>query len=336
MNKVQDSGWLLFIGSLSGKSGTPRIRLWRGLKSLGAAVMRDGVYLLPSRNSLREELDRHAKALRSNGGTAYVLEVQAGTAEEEQAFRALFDRSDSYRTFMKATAQFHAELPVWTETQARRALRPLRRELEALAAVDFFPGAAREQARESLREAEKAILKRYSPDEPIGAERNIPLLDRSDYRGKTWATRQRLWVDRAASAWLIRRFIDKEACFVWLPKPQDCPQHALGFDFDGATFTHVGERVTFEVLLVSFGLAADPALARIGCLVHGLDVGGPAPPEAAGFETILTGARERCRDDDQLLAEIMPMFDCLYAAFRPQPLESGDGMDPSPGDIPGT
>lgn len=115
------------------------------------------------------------------------------------------------------------------------------------------------------------------------------------------AERQRPWVDRLASAWLVRRFIDPQARIHWIASPQECPADALGFDFDGATFSHVGSRVTFEVLLASFGLE-QPALARLGLLVHYLDVGGIEPAESAGVESILAGLREALCDDDQLLA----------------------------------
>jgi hypothetical protein len=118
-----------------------------------------------------------------------------------------------------------------------------------------------------------------------------------------------------ASAWLIRRFIDPQARFKWLAKPSDCPKSALGFDFDGATFTHVGDRVTFQTLLVSFGLEDDPALRRLGALVHQLDVGGEPVPEAAGFEAVMAGARERLDDDDALLAEMTAVLDSLHAHF---------------------
>jgi hypothetical protein len=131
-----------------------------------------------------------------------------------------------------------------------------------------------------------------------------------------WATRKRLWVDRVASAWLIRRFIDPAARFQWLNKPSDCPRKAIGFDFDGATFTHVGERVTFETLLASFGLEGDLALMRMGAMVHSLDMGGALVPEAMGFEAMLTGARERLADDDSLLAEISVALDSFYAHYQ--------------------
>ena len=118
-----------------------------------------------------------------------------------------------------------------------------------------------------------------------------------------------------ASAWLIARFIDSQVRFKWLAKPEDCPKRALGFDFDGATFTHIGNRVTFEVLVASFGLEDDAALARIGAIVHYLDVGGVMPPEAAGLAAVLKGLRETAKNDDALLAAVMPVFDGLYSAF---------------------
>jgi hypothetical protein len=129
-------------------------------------------------------------------------------------------------------------------------------------------------------------------------------------------------VDRVTSAWLIKRFIDPEARFVWIHTPQDCPADAIGFDFDGAAFTHTDHRVTFEVLVASFDLAADPALTRLGMLVHALDVGGVPVPEAAGFEAMLTGVRASCTDDDQILTAMMPVLDAFYAAFGQETSEA--------------
>jgi hypothetical protein len=138
----------------------------------------------------------------------------------------------------------------------------------------------------------------------------------ADYRGRIWATRQRPWVDRLASAWLIRRYVDPQAHILWLAHPADCPPDALAFDFDGATFSHVGSRVTFEVLAASFGLE-QPAITRLGLLVHYLDVGGVQPPEAAGVESVLNGLRENIANDDQLLLAASAVFDGLLTNFNP-------------------
>jgi len=315
--------------SQPGKSTTPRIRLWRLLKSLGAAVLRDGVYLFPQRDSLRQALEEQVQGVQALGGAASLLAVEPLTDTDAQ-FRTLFDRSAEYATLLAAIAPLRSSVNEATEAQARRQLQQWRREYEALAAIDYFPGPAQAQCGQALAEAEAAVTRYFSPDEPRPLHTGLRRLERAAYRGKQWATRHRLWVDRVASAWLIRRFIDPEARFLWLRTPQDCPADAIGFDFDGAAFTHTDNHVTFEVLLASFDLASDPALARLGILVHVLDVGGVPVPEAAGFEAILTGARTSCADDDQVLMMMTPVLDALYTAFsqetaREHPIAGRDG-----------
>ena len=122
-------------------------------------------------------------------------------------------------------------------------------------------------------------------------------------------------VDRLASVWLIKRFIDRSAKFAWIDRPRDRPKGAIGFDFDGAQFTHVDGRVTFEVLLASFGLDNDPALASIGQAVHFLDVGGIPVADARGLETMLRGIKAKARGDDQMLAEASKVFNWFHSAY---------------------
>jgi hypothetical protein len=307
-------GWLMFLMSQPGKSTTPRIRLWRLLKGLGAAVLRDGVYLLPYREALRQELEEQVQGVQALGGAAYVLAIKPLTTTDAH-FRTLFDRSADYATLLATLAPWRATLTETPEAPARRQLQQVRRDYEAIVEIDYFPGPAQAQSAQALAEAEAAITRHFSPDEPQPLHTGIQQLERSAYRGKVWATRQRVWVDRVASAWLIRRFIDPDARFLWLATPQNCPPDAIGFDFDGAAFTHTGHRVTFEVFVSSFDLAMDPALRRLGMLVHALDVGGVPVPEAAGFEAILTGVRASCTDDDQVLAAMLPVLDALYTTF---------------------
>jgi hypothetical protein len=146
--------------------------------------------------------------------------------------------------------------------------------------------------------------------------RGIERLATRDYQGRRWATRRRPWVDRIACAWLIRRFIDRDASFVWLADVRRAPKDALTFDFDGATFTHVDDKVTFEVLLHAFALDRDAALQRLAELVHVLDAGGEPTAEASGFEAVLAGARARIDDDDRLLLEMGGVLESLYAHFQ--------------------
>jgi len=152
-------------------------------------------------------------------------------------------------------------------------------------------------------------------------------LDRHQYHRRVWATRKAPWVDRLASAWLIKRHIDPAASFMWLESPADLPPEAVGFDFDGAPFTHVDSRVTFEVLLKSFDLEGDAALRRLGDLVHYLDVGGIPVADAAGVATILTGAKQQSRDDDQLLRHALALFDWLHAAYTDAESDTDRGSE---------
>jgi hypothetical protein len=313
---MTSSIWVLFVANLPGRNQTLRMRVWRSLKASGAGALRDGVYVLPASAAARAVFERQSREIQEGGGAAYILEIagEAGGGQGE-AFRPLFDRTSDYQAIATRLQTLRRELGKLEELDARRRLATLHREAASLSAVDFFPGKSREQLEGALADAENAFTARFSPEEPHPAKRKITRLERKDYRGRTWATRERLWIDRVCSAWLIRRFIDPKATFVWLKRPKDCPKRAVGFDFDGAEFTHVETKVTFEVLLASFGLDEDAALTRLGALVHFLDVGGIPVPEAAGLAAIVSGARALQPDDDALLKQVTPVLDSLYREF---------------------
>jgi len=304
--------WDLLVLSLPTENATARMRAWRALKAAGAAVLRDGVYLLPEGDVRRETLLALADDVRRAGGEAQVFAVEpAGDADH----RALFDRSDDFGNLLAEIGNCRAALSEETAAQVIKQARKLRKAFDQLAAIDFFPGEAQRQTAAALQSLEADAVRAASPDEPHAQVHAVQRLDAAKYRGRVWATRRRPWVDRLASAWLIRRHIDPQARFLWLKSPADCPKRALGFDFDGATFTHVGARVTFETLLASFGLET-PALLRLGVLVHGLDAGGVLPPEAAGIERVLAGMRDAIADDDRLVQAAAAVFEGLLVAFE--------------------
>jgi len=307
--------WLMLINSVSGENKTARMRIWRALKSSGAGALRDGVYVLPNSKSARAVFEEQAEEVVAAGGAAHILTFDTHEATQQREFARLFDRGAEYAELFARLASLKAGMAKLDEVEARRQAAALRRDVAALSAIDFFPGPARSQVEGALTDAEAALNARFSPDEPHAAKGAIPKRERARYRGRTWATRRHLWVDRVASAWLIRRFIDPRAKFVWLKKAGDCPKTAVGFDFDGAEFTHVGARVTFEVLAASFGLDTDRAIARLGALVHCLDIGGVPVPEAAGFAAIMAGARAQQADDDKLLQGMSAVLDALYASY---------------------
>lgn len=312
---IDTAAWLSLIISLPTSNATARMRVWRALKSVGCGVLRDGVYLLPDSEPANTSLLQQAAEVIQAGGTAHVLKLSAIDSAQATLFRGLFERTDDYAALKNRVDTLRPLLSAQNLASSKRALLRLERDFVALSSIDFFPGPARDQAHSSLTQAMAIFSALSSPDEPQPSVGRIKKLYRRDFQNRSWATRQNLWVDRMASAWLIQRFIDPKAKFKWLAKPQDCPKKALGFDFDGATFTHVGSLVTFEVLLATFDFAADSALSRMAALVHFLDVGGIPVAEAAGLEMILKGTRERCKNDDELLSEAARVFDDLYLTY---------------------
>ena len=308
--------WALLLVTLPTQPNAVRLRIWRSLKTLGCAALRDGAYLLPSDHAAT--LDAIGVEVREHGGSASVLALAARDDAQRREVLALFDRSASYAQWQADAQALHRELEHLSETEARRRLRGVADALQALQRIDYYPGAAAAQGRVELLALRGTLDARFSAGEPRAlAGDALARLDRAKFQGKRWATRARPWVDRLASAWLIRRFIDAHAEFVWLPaaaQPIRTPRGVLGFDYDGARFTHVGSRVTFEVLAASFGVERDPKLQRIAAVVHYLDAGGIPVADAPGLESVLAGLRELHADDDQLLAAAAAVFDALYAA----------------------
>jgi hypothetical protein len=304
--------WSLLILSLPTENATARMRAWRALKASGAAVLRDGVYLLPDSEARRQTLEGIEADITAAGGMAWLL----GFADDRYAFASAFDRTSEYGQLAHEINALAGEDAPKDAGEWTRRVRKLRKTWTAITEIDFFPGEAQRQTDALLRELEA----RLSPGEPGGRPGTVRVRDPAAYRRRLWATRQHLWVDRIASAWLIHRFIDPEARFVWLASPADCPVEAVGFDFDGAEFSHVetedGMWATFETLLAAFGLDRDAALVRIGAIVHQLDVGGLPVAEAAGLERLLQGIRARTPDDDALLADASRLLDDLHLAFQ--------------------
>lgn len=313
---LSDPACLALIISLPTSNAAARMRVWRGLKGLGCGVLRDGVYLLPQSAEARHALAQEAQEVLAAGGQANLVEVRATEAEQAAAWRQLFNRTDDYARLTRELHALRAAAKTMPAAALARKTANLKRGFAEISAIDFFPGAAREQTESLLEETERAIQSLLSPGEPQAVTRAIPRLRRTAFKHRVWATRKRPWVDRLASAWLIKRFIDREARFIWLEQPSDCPARAVGYDFDGAEFTHIGSRVTFEVLLAAFDLDADRALGRLALAVHYLDVGGIPVEDASGLNTILLGARNRSRSDDQLLTEATKIFDFVYSAYN--------------------
>lgn len=301
------------------------MRVWRALKAHGASVLRDGVYLLPSSPEAEQAFQEQALAISDAGGAAYVVGSPARDEDQQSSFRSLFDRSPDYADWLQSVAALGTRLAQLDEVSARREESQLRRGFESIAAIDFFPGHTRDESEHALEDLSRLVNNQFSPDEPSPATGDVPRVAIAAYQARRWATRGSLWIDRVASAWLIRRFIDSRAEFIWLERSSECPPDAVGFDFDGADFTHVEERVTFEVLISSFALEHDQSLLRLGSLIHYLDVGGVPVAEAPGVLALLGAARQRCDNDHDFLAAAGTLLDDLYTAYSPSEGPANDG-----------
>jgi hypothetical protein len=300
--------------SLPAKDKTVRMRIWRALRSMGCGVLRDGVYLLPEGVPQAARFIALEAEVGAAGGNAMTVEIDFKTSGQYERVRKLFDRTSEYTGLLRDVSA--ARRASGRVDAARARLRVLRRRFDEIVASDFFPGQANLQAEQALADLERDVAAKAAPGEPRRNSGGVRRVDAAKYRRRVWATRKSPWVDRLASAWLIRRFIDPQATVVWIDGPGSRPRGAVGFDFDGAEFTHVGNRVTFEVLLAAFGLEADAALTRVAAAVHCLDVGGVPVPEVEGIRALLEGARAHAGTDDGLALEAHRLFDFLYAAFR--------------------
>jgi hypothetical protein len=303
-------GWLVTIAQLSAEDPASRMRVLRTLESLGAAVMREGAYLLPDSADNRRALDALAEYAIKSGGAVHVLHVAAASAAQGETFRRLFDRSARYEDLIKTVESLRVGFGQSDPSALSRVLHKQRRELESIAALDFFPTEALVRAQKAIAECEAEVKKLLFP-----AHSTAPLGPGETLLRRTWATRKPLWADRLACAWLIRRFVDPEATMAWLDKAEAPPANAIGFAFDGAHFANSETRVTYEEMLARLDLAKNPALGKIGSIVHFLEVRGTPVPEAAGVQTLLQGALRRSPQESELLAEAEKTFDLLYDAY---------------------
>ena len=314
--------WLVFVTQLPTDDPAGRMKVLRTLETLGCAPLRDGAYLLPDTQENRSGLAKLARFVASINGSVHVLHVKSADEAQSKEFRGLFDRSEQYRELVKTVESLKAGFGISDPVAINRVLGKQRRDLEAIVALDFFGSPLRDKAERVLAEMEARVRELIFPDQASASPSAGVARSNRTYFRRGWATRKPLFTDRLACAWLIRRFIDPEAVLVWLEKGRDAPATAVTFGYDGATFRNSRNRVTYEEMLSSFKLEKDPALVKIGNLVHVLEAGSSKLAEAAGVETLLAGARRRATSDDELLAESEKTFDLLYEAYFEVPAKA--------------
>jgi hypothetical protein len=293
----------------------------RRLGQVGALPLKRSAYLLPNQESTLEDFQWLQREIHEEGGEAWVVEARfiSGMRDEEirDRFREL--RAADYRVVISdARALLDTVKPASSasedaEVQTQR--RRLARRLDAVRRIDFFQSDSREEA-----EAVMAALERGNGRSGVAVSVR-PTADQ--LRRRVWMTRAGIKVDRMASAWLIRRFIDSDASFVFAaPDRLMAPDGAIRFDMFEGEFTHDGSRCTFEVLLDIVNRPGDRALATIGQIVHDLDLHDDRyqRPETAGVAAMVAGVVAQCQADEERLKVSGPMFDALYASLGGQPL----------------
>jgi hypothetical protein len=309
--------WLVLVHQLPAKASNLRVRIWRRLQEVGAVGLRGAVYVLPNSAEAREDFEWIRAEVVSRGGQANILTAQAVDGYTDDELEASFRRSRAtdYSVLLaeveKARRALLRQSRRSAATSASRDLARLRNRLQAIAAIDFFPSPASRDAQAALSALE-ALASDTRPDAP-STER----LEPQSFRRRTWLTRPHPGIDRMASAWLIRRFIDGHAAFTFGNLPAKNGQ--IPFDMPDVEFGHHGHDCTFETFLRRFGIE-DAAAVRIGQVVHDLDLKESmySVPEAATIGRLVDGLRDSAPSDDALIEDGIRMIEALYRAFLRQ------------------
>lgn len=311
----------MLIHQLPPKPPYLRVKIWRRLQAIGAVPIKNSVYVLPNRDDTREDFEWIVRDVRARGGDASICEARLLEGLTDAQVRASFHdaREADYRAVAEearvlartATPRRARRLAADARAQVEAGVARLRKRLAEIAEIDFFAAPGREAAEGLLRGLERG-LDDAPPTAPATAARRV-----SDVQGRVWVTRSGIRVDRIASAWLIRRFIDPAARFRFVAAQRHRPAKGeIRFDMFDAELTHDGDLCTFEVLVRDFALA-DPALRAIAEVVHDIDVkdGRFGRLETPGVDRVIAGIAAAGVDDETRLARGTVLFDALHAAF---------------------
>ena len=317
MGVTEQTTWLLLIHQVPNSPAYLRVKMWRRLQKIGAVAVKNAVYVLPRSDQSLEDFHWVAREILEGGGDASVCEATfvEGTTTNEliELFQAA--RDSDYLEVIEEIKEIKEALRVvekagegWASGMATRVSR-LKQRLTEIQAIDFFSTPARRQADTLIGELELRIRKA-----PIHKART----GRGEYSGRTWVTRKGVHVDRIASSWLIRRFIDPDARFKFVAaKGYRAEPEELRFDMFDAEFTHEGDLCTFEVLLDRLNIA-DTALRQIAEIIHDIDLKESkfARSETAGIALIVNAICTKHKEDSDRIERGTILLDDLYDFFR--------------------
>lgn len=312
--------WLFLVHQVQTPNSRERVKVWRLTRKVGAILYRNSVYVLPYNKERLEDFQWLCQQIRDSKGEASVFVSEARDVAEDRALRALFvhDSEEEYATLL-SKAERLLERIGRAKTEARlseRLLKALTKETQQLAdaiteakRTDFFGTPLAKRARAASEQVTKSLAAVEPQAQAVAPPQRQ---DRRAFQGKTWATRQHIHIDRLCSAWLIRRFIDRKARFVFAPESK-LPGSAVQFDVFGVEFSHHGEDCTFETLVKAFQLK-DDALEALAEIVHDIDMKDQkfGRAEAAGLDLLVRSLGGASRDDHETLAVGAPLLDALY------------------------
>lgn len=328
--------WLLFIHQLPSQQSNLRVTTWRRLQQIGAIPLKQAVYALPDTADAREDFEWLKTEVKAAGGDATVFAADHVDAWSDGALVEEFRRvrQDTYDELTRDVEQAlkrasSARRPKGTRAPAlRRLLDIFRERLVAVEKIDFFGSAGRDRVLTMLRQLEDRIAGPNRPSAPAETDSSGRM---ASFQGRLWITRPRPGVDRMASAWLIRRFIDRQAEFSFAVDRALVPDHGVPFDMFGVEFSHQGEGCTFETLCSVFGIDG-PALSRIAAIVHDLDLkdGRFSAPECSTVSAMIEGLQLAYQSDEALLEQGMTLFDSLYRSFAQSDRSTGPRLTARP------
>jgi hypothetical protein len=314
---MADARWLLLAHQLPTRSSNARVKTWRRLQQIGAVPTRNSVYVLPNTEACREDFEWIRSEIVSLGGEATVFAADSLSPDGDEDIVAACQRARDadYRELKGETDKLRTSrdqkgVAAPGREASTRGVRTLRQRFNEIERIDFFRAPARQDAAQALVMLERALTagKLAAP-----ALAEAPRLAARDFRNRRWVTRPRPGVDRMASAWLIRRFIDPQAAFNFRDRPMG---DEVPFDMYVGDFSHQGSRCTFETLAERFDLR-EPAVVRIGQIVHDLDLkeNRYATAEAPAVDRLVSGLQDLHADDQVLLQRGIDMFAALANSF---------------------
>ena len=304
---MEKSTWLLLLYTLPVKRTSARVKLWRKLKKFGAVQLKTSAYVLPDDATQYERLQWLAKEIRDAGGEATLIRVAEieGMANSEIVQMFNEARATEYKEVNEACRAVIGGRKRMKGEKLAMEFGKQQRRFREIKEVDYFKSPAAGDTEIILKRLEKFL----TPDVGRASQ---PKLAAADFRGKRWLTRPRPGIDRAGSAWLIRKFIDPKARFVFATDPSRHPG-ALPFDMADAEFSHHGDDCTFETLVKRFGIA-ERAVLRIAEMVHDADLEDEKfqRTEGIGINAVLSGWAKTRMSDAELLSKGMECFEGLY------------------------